>query len=327
MSCHPQTPQSPSQLSAGQSDSCLSMPGSNNAIPTPAHSVNGGNSQQEPVMDGSLLKRKRPLDDAGDHMVKRLHTAAGSLGIEALHQDVGNKYRLLKAPIVAPKYRPCDDFFTMFNLEGLASDLAREKPNGEKNILRKSFKNQLKRLNIGGGYDTKKDQVEENDSESLLSLVRMPDDVWYANVVKEKDITQGIPPYVSAALTKVPALSRGKMRKEAWDSYVLGSYESGAGVHSESAPCSTPNTPGASGAGSRLRQTLDASKSRRGLKKRSYLETGFEDGHGDDETADGGYSTGEPDDRNVQKRRKKTLGNMSNSGNVRRQAYGPATGI
>lgn len=311
MNCHPQTPQSPSQLSAGPSDSCLSMPGSKNAFPTPAHSVNGGNSQQEATMDDSILKRKRSIDDAGDQMAKRLYTDAGVVGIEALHQDVGKKYRIRKTPVPVPAYQASDDFFSMFNLEKLSMDLAREKPSGEKNILRKSFKNQLKRLNIDGGYDTKKDQVDDNNPESLLSVIRMPDDVWYANFIKEKDVSSGLPPVAFGALNKACAMSRGKIRKEAWDSYVLGSFESGVGAVYEATPGSTaPNTPGGlarqRGPGSAFGgQVNDPSRPRRSLKKRNYLDSAYEDGHVDDDMADGGYSTGDADDRSGLKRRKK----------------------
>ncbi|KKF97126.1 Mediator of RNA polymerase II transcription subunit 19 [Ceratocystis platani] len=262
MNCHPQTPQSPSQLSLAPSDSFNGMPSGSTlgTLPTPAHSVNGGNSQQEYVMDDLISKRKRSIDDTGDNAFKRLHIDTGTVGIEALHEEVGPKYLLLKQPVPAVKYPVSNDFFPMFGLSSVATELARVKPNGDKNILRKSFKNQLKRLKIDGGYDTKKDQREDNDPDGLLNMIFMPEDV-----------------------------------------------------------CN-----GSSGLNG---QVADPLRPRRNIKKRSYADSGYEgypETFNEDDHADGGYSTGDGDDRSGQKRRKKNAGNMSSiPTGMRQQAYGP----
>lgn len=130
MSFHPQTPQSPSQFSPITSDP---LSGTSNAsvvtttnsintnvhgggsfssasaatpstLPTPAHSVNGSGSGfgsadavhgMSPGSADSPHKRKRQLDDAGDHGhgSKKVHMEGQQrLDFEALHQDVGEKY-------------------------------------------------------------------------------------------------------------------------------------------------------------------------------------------------------------------------------------------
>lgn len=99
-SFHPQTPQSPSQCSPATSSETVpslshSMSSSTTTLPTPAHSVNGCNSQPDLVMgEESPHKRKRPLDDAGDRDLKKVHLEDRKLGIEDLHRDVGQKYLL-----------------------------------------------------------------------------------------------------------------------------------------------------------------------------------------------------------------------------------------
>ncbi|KAL2887803.1 Mediator of RNA polymerase II transcription subunit 19 [Ceratocystis lukuohia] len=343
MNCHPQTPQSPSQLSLAPSDSFNGMPSGSTlgTLPTPAHSVNGGNSQQEYVMDDLISKRKRSIDDTGDNAFKRLHIDTGTVGIEALHEEVGPKYLLLKQPVPAVKYPVSNDFFPMFGLSSVATELARVKPNGDKNILRKSFKNQLKRLKIDGGYDTKKDQREDNDPDGLLNMIFMPEDVWYANHVKEKELMDGFSAPTTASLSRASVMSRGKIRKEAWDSYILGSLDSGLSfMENNIIPSSAPNTPAGSASGMLAKQKISSNGSsglngqvadplrpRRNIKKRSYADSGYEgypETFNEDDHADGGYSTGDGDDRSGQKRRKKNAGNMSSiPTGMRQQAYGP----
>lgn len=113
MSFHPQTPQSPSQLSSGTSEPVLSVATSMtttatttaSTLPTPAHSVNGSASHHDVVMaDDSPHKRKRSVDDGGGRELKKVHVEESKLGIEDLHLDVGKKYLLCqtrKTPFAA----------------------------------------------------------------------------------------------------------------------------------------------------------------------------------------------------------------------------------
>jgi len=111
MSFHPQTPQSPSQLSPNSTDPMssvnTSMASITSTLPTPAHSVNGM-GHDAGATDDSPQKRKRADDDVGDREQKKLHVDDGSLSIADLHLDVGEPYLLCrrsKAPL-APLRRP-----------------------------------------------------------------------------------------------------------------------------------------------------------------------------------------------------------------------------
>ncbi|CRK26178.1 hypothetical protein BN1708_018206, partial [Verticillium longisporum] len=103
MSFHPQTPQSPSQLSPGTSDLASSMNSSLTSLttlPTPAHSVNGSTSHPPDTShdyamgDDTPQKRKRSIGDVGERDQKKPHVEDGKLDIDDLHQDVGEKYLL-----------------------------------------------------------------------------------------------------------------------------------------------------------------------------------------------------------------------------------------
>jgi len=271
--------------------------------------------------DNSLTpnKRKRLMEDLGDHATKKMHLNTPPLGIEDIHIDVGEKYLLCNRPIRAPQYSSADDLFDIFNLTPLATKMAREKPNGEKNALRKSFKSQVKELAIDGAYDTKKDERPDNDPDGFFALLNLPEDVWYAHHVKGREIQDGFSDTTMASLPKALSMLKGKVRKEHWDPYILGSLESPAQLMDtssntvNSAKASELNTPvGGStpAASSRLKvmsQTLapgqDPSRSRRSVKKRPFGDGN--DSYGDGFDDDGGSSTGDGEDRNGTKRRKK----------------------
>lgn len=269
--------------------------------------------------DSSPHKRKRLAEDSGDHAHKKMHLDTPPLGIEDIHIDVGEKYLLCSRPVVQPRYSTSEDLFEMFGLNDLAAKMAREKPNGEKNALRKSFKSQVKELAIDGAYDTKKDERQDDDPEGFFAMLSLPEDVWYAHNVKGKEIQDGLSDHVLAGLPKAMTMSKGKVRKEHWDPYILGSLESPAQLVDStpnpptSARPSELNTPSGSTPSTLARpkasnQALtpghDPARPRRNIKKRSYGDTSYEgygEGFPDDDA--GGYSTG--DGENGTKRRKK----------------------
>lgn len=324
------------------------MTSNTSAFPTPAHSVTGAGSQppdmshEISMMDASEEltpnKRKRLMEDLGDQATKKIHFDTPPLGIEDIHLDVGEKYLLCNRPIRVPQYSSADDLFELFNLTGLATKMAREKPNGEKNALRKSFKSQVKELAIDGAYDTKKDERQENDPDGFFALLNLPEDVWYAHHVKGREIQDGFSEPTLSGLPKAFSMLKGKVRKEHWDPYILGSLESPAQLMdnssntANSAKASELNTPAGSTptASARLKvtgQTLapgqDPSRPRRSIKKRSYGDASFEgygEGYPDD---DGGYSTGDGEDRNGTKRRKKNSSAPQPFSQIRQQGYGP----
>ncbi len=100
MSFHPRTPQSPSQLSPNGTEPFSGMasfvPSTSSTLPTPAHSINDTMAADGPAADESPQKRKRPLDDDGDRDQKKVHIEDRRLGIDALHENVGDKYLLCR---------------------------------------------------------------------------------------------------------------------------------------------------------------------------------------------------------------------------------------
>ncbi|AEO56341.1 hypothetical protein MYCTH_2301145 [Thermothelomyces thermophilus ATCC 42464] len=207
----------------------------------------------------------------------------------------------------------------MYGLTGLAAEVARVLPNGEKNALRKTYKGHIKRLGVQGHFDEVKQ--DPNREYSLTYLMKLPQDVWDYQHVRGQDIKDGFSSEVQQKLLRAMTMGKGVVPKSQWDSSVLGDLAPGkADRQSLSARPTAPNTPvpsaGLQGVprpkvGTPLAQPQDAGRSMRNIKKRSYGDSSFEgygEGYGDDETAaETGYSTGEGDMASGQKRRKKVL--------------------
>jgi hypothetical protein len=303
----------------------MSMTGSvtstTTTLPTPAHSVNGSSipsemTQDTPMGDDSPHKRKRDGDDLGGRAQKKVHVEDRNLGIDDLHMDVGEKYLLCRTPHPRPRPHVSEDLFERYGLTGLAIEVARVLPNGEKNALRKTYKGHIKKLGVQGHFD--EDKQDPNREYGLSYLMKLPQDVWDLQHVRGQDIRDGFTSEVQQKLTRAMTMSRGVVPRAQWDSSVLGEMGPGKGERQAlSARPTAPNTPlpsaGPQGlprpkTGTPLLQ--DASRSMRTVKKRSYGDSSFE-GYGesyDDEAgADTGYSTGEGDMSSGQKRRKKVL--------------------
>ncbi|KAF4594986.1 Mediator of RNA polymerase II transcription subunit 19 [Ophiocordyceps camponoti-floridani] len=329
MSVHPQTPQSPCRFSpATSSDSAVMGLSSLATLPTPAHSVNGANAQP----DDSPHKRKRALDDlAGPR--KKMHLENDRMGIEDLHLDVGPKYLLCQTVYPESLPRTSSDLYQMFGLTALAAEVAREKPNGEKNALRKTYKGHIKRLGVAGHFDVHK-KSEDAPSE-FMAMIEVPELEWNVHQVKGRDITHGLSDATHSNLARAVTLSRGSLPKSVWDSSVLGDLALTAtdAPKSLSAKPTAPSTPLAStpNAAGRSKPQLpvaagpDVARPRRNNKKRSYGDSSFEgygEGYPDDDAGvDTGYSTGEGE--GGQKRRKKSSGSSPNYSSMRQQSYGP----
>ncbi|KAK3326531.1 Rox3 mediator complex subunit-domain-containing protein [Apodospora peruviana] len=323
MSFHPQTPQSPSQLSPNTSDPTplMSMTSSmtsttTNTLPTPAHSVNGsslpsGNSPDINMADDSPHKRKRPIDDVGDREYKKVQIEDRRLGIENLHLDVGEKYLLCRTPHPPSRPQVSEDLFEMYGLTGLASEVARVLPNGEKNAIRKTYKGHIKKLGVQGHWDSVK--RDYNQPDSLLGIMKYPENEWNVHYVRGKDIIDGFSAETHARLLRASTMSKGLVPKSIWDTSVLGELGPGKGdKQTSSAKPTAPNTPLNLGAGlPRAKQpgtpsAGDANRPKRNIKKRGYGESTYEGyGEGYDDGAETGYSTGEGDMASGQKRRKK----------------------
>ncbi|KAK1760702.1 mediator of RNA polymerase II transcription subunit 19 [Echria macrotheca] len=322
MSFHPQTPQSPSQLSPSTSDLMTSMNSSMTAsttttLPTPAHSVNGSSipsdMAQDVIMEDTPKKRKRPTDDVGERDQKKVHIEDRRLGINNIHLDVGPKYLLCRTP--HPPSRPSisQDLFAAYNLTGIAAEVARVLPNGEKNAIRKTYKGHIKKLGVQGHWDSVKEDWQRQDS--LLNLAKFPDEEWGVHFLRGKDVRDGIPQHILSRLPRAATMSFGPIPKNAWDSSVLGDFNlnSRGDKNPSSARPTAPNTPlpsvataGAPRPKTALTAAQEAARPKRSLKQRSYGDASYEgygEGFPDDDV--GGYSTGGDDER--RKRRKKVL--------------------
>ncbi|TDZ13092.1 Mediator of RNA polymerase II transcription subunit 19 [Colletotrichum spinosum] len=334
MSFHPQTPQSPSQFSPGTSDLSSSMnssaPSTTTTLPTPAHSVNGSASQpsdrsQDIIMgDDSPHKRKRLLEDHGDQELKKVHI-----------EDSKNAH-LESLP------RITEDLFEMFGLTGIAAEVAREKPSGEKNALRKTYKGQIKKFGILGRFDSVAQDWDAPREEGgdkkrevyhgFRELLEIPDAEYWGS--RQDPINNGLSASVEAMLARATNMAKGPIPAKEWDSSVLGDLVPGTADALKQGPAgkaTAPGTPSATTPNSFARKQQQqqqqqqappgAVRPHRVTKKRGYGDNSFE-GYGEG-FPDDGYSTGDGDDRGGQKRRKKDGGNGQAFPNTMRpQGYG-----
>ncbi|ROW08938.1 hypothetical protein VMCG_02945 [Cytospora schulzeri] len=344
MSFHPQTPQSPSHFSPSTTDPTTNstMTSFTTNLPTPAHSINGTSltldSTHDVTMgDESPHKRKRAQEDVGEgeqgHDQKRLHVDDGLPSIKDMHEDVGEKYLLLQKSWQPAQPVLSDDLFEMYDLTGIAGEVARVLPDGSKNALRKTYKGQIKKLGLMGHFDAVK--KEPNDPNGFFSLLTVPDQEWHVHFVQGKDMEDGIRPEVKNMLTRATGMARGTIPKNKWDTSVLADFAGGPKGSSGKATATAPGTPLNPALGGIPRTKAqgvlaqEATRPRRANKKRSYGDSSFEgyEGYLDDETgADTGYSTGEGEGA---KRRKKVLRALAfvhiaqSRVGTPRQAYGP----
>ncbi|OAA40363.1 Mediator of RNA polymerase II transcription subunit 19 [Metarhizium rileyi] len=261
-------------------------------------------------------KRKRSLGDVGDsdRDQKKMHLEDGRLGIEDLHLDVGEKYLLCRTPHPEPLTRIAQDLYEMCGLTSLAASVAREKPNGEKNALRKTYKGHIKRLGVSGHFDVQK--KKEDAPSEFMAILQVPELEWNVHQVKGREISHGLSGATLSSLGRAMNMSKGPIPKAVWDSSVLGDLAPSSGNASSkpiSAKPSAPGTPLASTPNVMGRPKppilagQDPNRPRRNHKKRSYGDSSFEgygEGYPDDDGGmDTGYSTGEGE--GGQKRRKK----------------------
>ncbi|KAI1110931.1 Rox3-domain-containing protein [Nemania sp. NC0429] len=318
MSFNPRTPQSPSQFSPGVTDQGMSMNASMTStatsLPTPAHSVNGSILQPEvshdTLMTDVSYKRKNSFDDTAARQHKKVHVEdPRKIRIQDLHLDVGEKYLLCRTPHSISSPHMSEDLFEAFGLTGIAAEVARTKPNGEKNALRKTYKGQIKTLGLSGHFD-----VVKKEPSAFMQLLTIADEDWQNRFTAGKEIERGFSSMQQSSLLKAVTMGRGQVPKTLWDSSVLGDL---APVHvpkktsSDQAPRATaPSTPALSATGATQKSNKSLAtqleRARRLGKKRSYQDSSFEGYEGyDDDT--GGYSTADGDDRPSKLKRRKQV--------------------
>lgn len=278
------------------------------ALPTPAHSINGTNLPSEAthdvVMTGiSPQKRKRESGDQGGRARgKRVHIDEGAPSFEALHEDVGEKYRVAKKVWTPAQPRLTDDLFEIYGLTDIAAEVARFNPDGSKNGLRKTYKGQMKKFDLTGHFDAVK--KEYSDADSLLQMLDCPEDIWQVNLVKGKEIEDGFSIATRQALPRAMTMARGPISKDKWDSSVLAEFADKPAKPSKptvTAP-GTPRNPALNNVLPRPKNQGVARDVSRGLRqkaKRSYNDGSFEgyEGFEDDTGLDTGYSTGEGENK------------------------------
>lgn len=187
--------------------------------------------------------------------------------------------------------------------------MARSNPDGSKKTVRKTYKGHIKRvLKLSGNFDSVKKEIEAPDT--LWSMMAQPNEVWDSQFGHaSKEIETGLPQQVTGQLSKAMTMARGIIPKDAWNNSVLGELV-------------TPSTPSdvaklaQNSVKKPLTQTamaprpgkVEGPRPKRNIKKRTYGDASFEgygEGYVDDDAQDGGYSTGDGDDRTGRKRPKK----------------------
>ena len=208
--------------------------------------------------------------------------------------------------------RITQDFFAMFGLEDLAAEVAREKPSGEKNALRKTYKGHIKRLGVAGHFDVVK-KPDDAPSE-FMSLINAPELEWNVHQVKGREMSDSLSETTLSVLSRAMTMAKGPLPKQVWDTSVLGELAPISGdKQASSVKPTAPNTPSVSAASvlSKLKsQALagqDPTRPKRNIKKRTYGDSSYE-GYGegfvdDDAGADTGCDSGEGEGGH--KRRKK----------------------
>ena len=206
-----------------------------------------------------------------------------------------------------------DDLFERFGLTEVAQTVARIKPDGEKNVIRKTYKNYISKVfKLSGAFDADKKDIEAPDS--LWSMMAQPDEEWdsqYGQV--QKELKTGLPDQTVASLGKAFTMARLKSMGGAWDESVLGTFSNRA---KEDAAKSLAQNGGrtpvqilqAHNPAIQRASKGEIPRPKRNIKKRSYGDASFDgygEGYVDDDTHDGGYSTAEGDDKYGRKRPKK----------------------
>jgi hypothetical protein len=213
--------------------------------------------------------------------------------------------------IAHPKSQPdvAADLFAMYSLQSLAAEVARIKPNGEKNALRKTYKGHMKDLAIAGKFDAVKH--EPDTPGGLLEMVQMPDEIWNSQNTQAQSIRNGFSTMAQSRFKKALTMAKGLIPKSEWDSSVLG-LDQPAPAQAAAAKSSSGGTPRYSGPiAQRPSKVENTRRPSRNVKKRSYTDdtfAGYGEGYVDDNMVDdAGYSTGDGDrdDRGAHKRRKK----------------------
>jgi hypothetical protein len=154
---------------------------------------------------------------------------------------------------------------------------------------------------------------EEEAPETLFAMLRVPQEEWIIQHRAGSEIEKGLSADARANMSKAMTMSKGLIPKSSWDSSVLGELD----LPEKKSAAPTPTKTGSSARGPasssvpQRTSTPDIARPKRKVKQRSYGDASFEgygEGYLDDEMGDGGYSTGEGDDRGMSQKRRKKVG-------------------
>jgi hypothetical protein len=202
------------------------------------------------------------------------------------------------------------DLFEIFGLAGIAAEVARNKPNGEKNALRKTYKGHIKTLGVNGHFDAHKKDPMAPDG--FMAMLAVPETEWHVHEVAAKEIEAGFSEKIQADLAKATIMAKGIIPKNVWDSSVLGDLAPAIVTKTKPGLPVTPGTPAtAATVKSNKLEASQADRAKRHGKKRSYQDSSFDgygDGYPDDDTsAEAGKSAGEGDERLAKLKKRKQV--------------------
>lgn len=285
-------------------------------------------SYDEATTEASNKRKRDTLEDHEGPEQKKVHIENGTLGIEALHRDVGPLYRLSSTPYPKAPVDHTIDLFKVYSLEDIAKDVARGGDNPVK--MGKTYKKHMRTMGLSGKFDAVK---KEDDEMGLFDMLKIPEDEWNEAETLGKDLHAGLSTTARSNLAQAMSMSKGRIPKELWDTSLLALPEPSAPVAARQAAGLNRK---ALGHGSNLtaappRQTKAAAepaRPQRKTKKRSYTDETFEgyEGYTEgvyEETVDDGAFR--PGDEDRQKRRKKDSNSYHFQPTMRHASFGPGT--
>lgn len=198
------------------------------------------------------------------------------------------------------------DLFERYALEDIAASVARVDDNGVKKSVRKTYKNYMRPLS--GAFDSVK--KEEGSPDTMLFMMQLPQEEWDAKTGRTAQVEKGLSEEVLASLGKAMTMGRGAIPKSVWNPSVLGELN-GTPVPTAKVVHNGVKTPVPQVATVPRVSKGEAPRPKRNIKKRQYGDSSFEgygEGYIDDDLQEGGYSTGDGDDRAGGRKRPKKVG-------------------
>lgn len=275
-------------------------------------------------------KRKRDAED--DHEgpeQKKVYIENGTLGIEALHRDVGSPYRLASTPYPRQEIDLTVDLFKVYSLEEIAASVARGGENPVK--MGKTYKKHMRTMKLSGKFDA----VKKRENDGLFDMLIIPDEEWKAKEIQGKDLRAGLGAAARSSLPQAMSMLKGRIPKDLWDPAALALNEptvnvAAAARHAAGSHGKTFGQ-GANLAAAAARQTktaMEQARPQRSNKKRSYTEetyAGYSESYteGAFNDDDGASRQGDEDRQQRRKKQSTEYGRIQSA--MQRASYGSST--